>query len=494
MSQKIGYGKGKSFGEEIGSTGVNDATVKKHHVDNDLTTPPNIINPEPPKVVDPTPPIYPVHDPKQNEPKPINNRITNAATSAHLNAMALGVNDNGLSGHFIFGQSEHGNNKVTATGAAVSYNNSVNHGDWTFKGGLSAAAMGSSSNGDTRPVISIGAQGAVFRKVGENTDIYARAAVAKNFNNHKHDADLQGEGAVGLTHRNGNLTFNAEGGVTAFKNGEGQSAVKPMAGIGVSWKFDGNGKNSDDDSFLLRNRDVSFQTGTRYNGGGGLNTVASAIGINFVNTQEIKEKANPEMPTNLMAQPEPRILSTISLSSDTLFDFNKSSLKSVAGIDRTMDRLMAGKLIDGTSVADLLKDKNSGYTIRVEGNTDSFGSDSHNKKLSQNRADQVAKHIKEYTGLSNVESIGNGESKAQTDDVKRMEMLKSGGREKTISDVASDRNVTVQILDPNGQPVRIVEQDLTQDFNLINKKALNELMENKEELEQAVRNYMKQTM
>jgi OmpA-OmpF porin, OOP family len=86
-----------------------------------------------------------------------------------------------------------------------------------------------------------------------------------------------------------------------------------------------------------------------------------------------------------------------------LFDFNKSDVKSKYSKDLE-------------KVADLLK-KNPGLKIRIEGNTDSIGTEAYNQKLSEKRAAAVKEYLVQKHGIdaARIDTVGYGLDKPVAD-------------------------------------------------------------------------------
>jgi outer membrane protein OmpA-like peptidoglycan-associated protein len=85
----------------------------------------------------------------------------------------------------------------------------------------------------------------------------------------------------------------------------------------------------------------------------------------------------------------------VTLGSNVLFDTNRAELK--PGASDAIDRV--GQFLQ----------KHTNLKVRIEGHTDSTGSDSYNQELSQRRADAVA-HALESRGAdpSNIQTVGRG--------------------------------------------------------------------------------------
>ena len=84
----------------------------------------------------------------------------------------------------------------------------------------------------------------------------------------------------------------------------------------------------------------------------------------------------------------------IELAADVLFDFDKADLRS--------DARSALK-----QVGDIIREKAKG-AVRIEGHTDSKGSDAYNQKLSQRRANSVRDWLIKNEGLTNVRFSTSG--------------------------------------------------------------------------------------
>jgi OOP family OmpA-OmpF porin len=93
----------------------------------------------------------------------------------------------------------------------------------------------------------------------------------------------------------------------------------------------------------------------------------------------------------------PEVGQALARLQDVYFDFNKSTLKPAARpvLEQAASSLKA----------------NPAMTIRLEGHTDSVGSDSYNMRLSQRRADVVRRHLQGMgVEAARLDSIGKGES------------------------------------------------------------------------------------
>ena len=93
----------------------------------------------------------------------------------------------------------------------------------------------------------------------------------------------------------------------------------------------------------------------------------------------------------------------ISLSGDILFDFDQATLKPAA--QETLQKVA------------LLATRENAVEIRVEGHTDSKGSDAYNQKLSERRADAVKQWLSTKGGLNPdiIKTVGYGETRPVAD-------------------------------------------------------------------------------
>jgi OOP family OmpA-OmpF porin len=100
--------------------------------------------------------------------------------------------------------------------------------------------------------------------------------------------------------------------------------------------------------------------------------------------------------------------------------------------------------------------------VRVEGHTDSYGSDAYNQKLSERRAASVEKYmIKKGVPADKIHSVGHGERKPIADNAtkegraknRRVEFhlqIREGARLKVKP--SEQTSPTYQINDPGGRP------------------------------------------
>jgi outer membrane protein OmpA-like peptidoglycan-associated protein len=85
----------------------------------------------------------------------------------------------------------------------------------------------------------------------------------------------------------------------------------------------------------------------------------------------------------------------IDLAADVLFDFDKSTIKPAAASELH-------------SVAEIIKDKGKGRSVRIEGYTDAKGSASYNQSLSERRAASVQQWLAQKEGLGQVKMTTQG--------------------------------------------------------------------------------------
>jgi OOP family OmpA-OmpF porin len=97
------------------------------------------------------------------------------------------------------------------------------------------------------------------------------------------------------------------------------------------------------------------------------------------------------------------IIETITIQAETLFDFDKASIKGKS--NQALDE-----------VAAKIKEHNDIEFILATGHTDKVGADAYNQKLSERRADAVKKYLASH-GIKDVriKSVGKGESEPVVD-------------------------------------------------------------------------------
>ncbi len=117
----------------------------------------------------------------------------------------------------------------------------------------------------------------------------------------------------------------------------------------------------------------------------GLRSSISIPDITAISIPDI-EPFEPEVTTDGADQ-------VVSLDTDVLFEFGKAELADEAKV----------------AVADAVKDVPDGAKVRVEGHTDSIGSDADNLKLSKDRAQAVADVIEDERDDLDVTVSGKGE-------------------------------------------------------------------------------------
>jgi outer membrane protein OmpA-like peptidoglycan-associated protein len=85
----------------------------------------------------------------------------------------------------------------------------------------------------------------------------------------------------------------------------------------------------------------------------------------------------------------------IELAADVLFDFDKATIKpaAAAGLHK---------------VAELVKEKGHGHSVRIDGHTDGKGGAAYNQRLSQQRADSVRQWLTGKEGLGNIQMTVQG--------------------------------------------------------------------------------------
>ena len=136
-----------------------------------------------------------------------------------------------------------------------------------------------------------------------------------------------------------------------------------------------------------------------------------------------------------LAAPEPPrpVIQKVTLSTETLFDFNKAELKEAG--KRRIDELITQ-----------VKDANIDEIVAI-GHADRIASEDYNQKLSEERAQAVKAYIEEQMGRQHrVSAQGKGESQPVTgEDCKKMGPERASNR-KLVSCLQPDRRVEIEVL------------------------------------------------
>lgn len=124
----------------------------------------------------------------------------------------------------------------------------------------------------------------------------------------------------------------------------------------------------------------------------------SVLNLEFTTVDLLLEDLEVEGAPEGLAIAETATEIRIELSADILFDFDSADIRKEAA-----DALM--------QVAAMIEER-PGAPVRIEGHTDSKGSEDYNQRLSENRAQSVMDWFTDFGGLESVsfEIIGLGES------------------------------------------------------------------------------------
>ena len=112
-----------------------------------------------------------------------------------------------------------------------------------------------------------------------------------------------------------------------------------------------------------------------------------SIGIVFTVTDVAGKPSDVAGKTQALNVKETATEIRIELNADVLFDFDKATIKPEA----------ASAL---HNVAEIINEKGKGRAVKIDGYTDSKGSDAYNQKLSERRADSVKAWLAQKEGLS----------------------------------------------------------------------------------------------
>ena len=147
-----------------------------------------------------------------------------------------------------------------------------------------------------------------------------------------------------------------------------------------------------------------------------------------------KEKFEPPKPAAPVARPAPKPAEQkVKLAADTLFDFDKATLRP-----------------EGKAKLDEIVSQLGKYNVEVilaVGHTDRIGSDAYNQKLSERRADAVKKYlISKGVPANRVYTEGKGEKMPVTGDKCKNMGPENRRNKKLIDCLQPDRRVEIQVI------------------------------------------------
>lgn len=147
-----------------------------------------------------------------------------------------------------------------------------------------------------------------------------------------------------------------------------------------------------------------------------------------------KEKCEPPKPAAPVARPAPKPAEQkVKLAADTLFDFDKATLRP-----------------EGKAKLDEIVSQLGKYNVEVilaVGHTDRIGSDAYNQKLSERRADAVKKYlISKGVPANRVYTEGKGEKMPVTGDKCKNMGPENRNNKKLIDCLQPDRRVEIQVI------------------------------------------------
>ena len=147
------------------------------------------------------------------------------------------------------------------------------------------------------------------------------------------------------------------------------------------------------------------------------------------------ERAEPPPPVAAapVEQPKPPVIQKLTLSTDVLFEFNKSELR--PGGQQKLD-----ELADRAKGADVDR-------VVVVGNADRIGSEQYNQELSEKRAQAVKEYLaSKGVDSDRVQAEGKGKSDPVTGGQCRNMGKENNRNQKLISCLQPDRRVDVELL------------------------------------------------
>lgn len=147
-----------------------------------------------------------------------------------------------------------------------------------------------------------------------------------------------------------------------------------------------------------------------------------------------KEKCEPPKPAAPVARPAPKPAEQkVKLAADTLFDFDKATLRP-----------------EGKAKLDEIVSQLGKYNVEVilaVGHTDRIGSDAYNQKLSERRADAVKKYLlSKGVPANRVYTEGKGEKMPVTGDKCKNMGPENRRNKKLIDCLQPDRRVEIQVI------------------------------------------------
>jgi outer membrane protein OmpA-like peptidoglycan-associated protein len=148
-------------------------------------------------------------------------------------------------------------------------------------------------------------------------------------------------------------------------------------------------------ALLLFAWSVQVQAQTQLQAGRSVDLVFSARDLAFTTTDLKFTVVDMGGKTQDLQVKETATEIRIDLAADVLFDFDKSTIK-----------LKAATALH--SVAEIIKEKGMGRTVRIEGHTDGKGSASYNQSLSERRANSVHQWLAQKEGLGQVKMTTQG--------------------------------------------------------------------------------------
>jgi OmpA-OmpF porin, OOP family len=250
-------------------------------------------------------------------------------------------------------------------------------------------------------------------------------------------------GRVGAQYASARDTFRATGAVSLTNPNPSKSELNYKLGVGAqyAWK----------PSLLLRAEAERYRINDAVGNNGDVNKLSLSLVFPFGRTPEAVPAAAP-VPVPVQAPapapaPAPVVIAEvvpaapvpapvapvtvqrISLSADSLFNFDKSTFRpdAKASLDKFISQLQGLKL----------------DSVIVEGHTDRLGSASYNQKLSLRRAESVKRYLVIFGGLDadKISTLGNGASKPVT----KAEDCRGSKAAKLIACLQPDRRVDIQV-------------------------------------------------
>jgi OOP family OmpA-OmpF porin len=280
-----------------------------------------------------------------------------------------------------FSSSIRDNNR---SGAGKIYGGYQINENWAVEGGY----FNLGNFGYTATTNPIGTLNGDIKIQGVNLDLVGMVPLSKSFS---------AFGRVGVTHSQSRDHFTSTGAVNVINPNPRENSNNWKAGLGLQYALS--------DRTAIRGEVERYRVRDAIGHRGDVNMVSVGLVYHFgANPTPVKrvsyiepERVEAPMPIQETVVVEQKPIMQVNLAADSLFDFNKSTIK-MSGRE-ALDKF-------GSDVSMLNYD-----TINVVGHTDRIGSDEYNQKLSESRALSVKMYLVEHANIppQRINTQGMGE-------------------------------------------------------------------------------------